>query len=133
MSDLYLPLRVGSDVALLLGMAHVIAREGLIDRDFIESRTTDSDAFLEHLVEFTPAWAEEISGVPAKDIETAAKWYGKSGKAAIYYTLGITEHICGVDNVQSLCNLVLMTGNIGRGRHRHQPDARSEQHSGRRG
>ena len=114
MSDLYLPLRVGSDVALLLGMAHVIAREGLIDRDFIENRTTDSDAFLEHLVEFTPAWAEEISGVPAKDIETAAKWYGESAKAAIYYTLGITEHICGVDNVQSLCNLVLMTGNIGR-------------------
>ena len=114
MSDLYLPLRVGSDVALLLGMAHVIAREGLIDRDFIENRTTDSDAFLEHLVEFTPTWAEEISGVPAKDIETAAKWYGESGKAAIYYTLGITEHICGVDNVQSLCNLVLMTGNIGR-------------------
>ena len=114
MSDLYLPLRVGSDVALLLGMAHVIAREGLIDRDFIENRTTDSDAFLEHLVEFTPTWAEEISGVPAKDIETAAKWYGASEKAAIYYTLGITEHICGVDNVQSLCNLVLMTGNIGR-------------------
>ena len=114
MSDLYLPLRVGSDVALLLGMAHVIAREGLIDRDFIENRTTDSDGFLEHLVEFTPTWAEEISGVPAKDIETAAKWYGESGKAAIYYTLGITEHICGVDNVQSLCNLALMTGNIGR-------------------
>ena len=81
MSDLYLPLRVGSDVALLLGMAHVIAREGLIDQDFIESRTTDSDAFLEHLVEFTPTWAEEISGVPAKDIETAAKWYGESGKS----------------------------------------------------
>ena len=114
LSDLYLPLRVGSDVALLLGMAHVIAREGLIDQDFIESRTTDSDAFLEHLVEFTPTWAEEISGVPAKDIETAAMWYGASEKAAIYYTLGITEHICGVDNVQSLCNLVLMTGNIGR-------------------
>jgi predicted molibdopterin-dependent oxidoreductase YjgC len=114
LSDLYLPLRVGSDVALLLGMAHVIAREGLIDRDFIENRTTNSNAFLEHVVEFTPKWAEEITGVPAKDIETAAIWYGMSDKAAIYYTLGVTEHICGVDNVQSLCNLILMTGNVGR-------------------
>ena len=114
LSDLYLPLRVGSDVALLLAMAHVIAREGLIDRSFIDNRTTDSDAFLEHVVEFTPKWGEEITGVPARDIETAAIRYGMADKAAIYYTLGITEHICGVDNVQSLCNLVLMTGNIGR-------------------
>ncbi|CAI8028979.1 Formate dehydrogenase subunit alpha [Geodia barretti] len=88
MSDLYLPLRVGSDVALLLGMAHVIAREGLIDRDFIESRTTDSDAFLEHLVEFTPTWA-------GGDFRGACEGYRDRRK-------------------MSLCNLVLMTGNIGR-------------------
>ena len=113
-ADLYLPLRVGSDAALLLGMAHVIAREGLIDADFIRERTVDFDAFYEHVTQFTPEWAEEITGVPAKDIEAAAIWYGTADKGAIYYTLGITEHICGVENVQSLCNLVLMTGNIGR-------------------
>jgi predicted molibdopterin-dependent oxidoreductase YjgC len=113
-SDIYLPLRVGTDSALLLGMAHVIAREGLIDRSFIADRTADSDAFLEHITQFTPKWAEEISGVPAADIEAAALLYGRAERAAIYYTLGITEHICGVDNVQSLCNLVLMTGNFGR-------------------
>ncbi len=114
MADLYLPLRVGSDTALLLGIAHVIAREGLIDRDFIVGRTRDSDNFLEHITQFTPEWAEQISGVPAADIEKAALLYGDADRGAIYYTLGITEHICGVDNVQSLCNLVLMTGNIGR-------------------
>lgn len=114
MADVYLPLRVGSDAALLLGMAHVIAREGLIDRDFIEQRTAEADAFLEHVTRFTPEWAEEITGVPAADIESAAILYGKADRGAIYYTLGITEHICGVDNVQSLCNLALMTGNIGR-------------------
>jgi formate dehydrogenase major subunit len=113
-ADIYLPLRVGSDTALLLGMAHVIARDGLVDDDFIRQRTVDFDQFFEHLTEFTPEWAEEITGVPAKDIETAAKWYGMADKGAIYYTLGITEHICGVENVQSLCNLALMTGNIGR-------------------
>lgn len=114
MSHLYLPLRVGSDTALLLGMAHVIAREGLIDEDFIEKRTTGFDEFFEHISQWTPEWAETITGVPAKDIETAAMWYGRANKGAIYYTLGITEHICGVENVQSLCNIALMTGNIGR-------------------
>ncbi len=114
MAHLYLPLRVGTDVALLLGMAHVIARDGLIDREFIDARTADFDAFVEHVKQFTPEWSESICGVPAADIEKAAHWYGKAERGAIYYTLGITEHICGVDNVQSLCNLVLMTGNIGK-------------------
>src|SRR5690606_17231854 len=72
------------------------------------------EAFLEHVRAFPPSWAEPITGVPAADIEAAALLYGRAGKAAIYYTLGITEHICGVDNVQSLCNLALMTGNLGR-------------------
>ena len=114
LAGLYLPLRVGSDVALLLGMAHVIMREGLADADFIAARTSGAEELQAHVQQFTPQWAEEITGVPAQDIETAAAWYGAADKGAIYYTLGITEHICGVDNVQSLCNLALMTGNIGR-------------------
>lgn len=114
MSHLYLPLRVGSDTALLLGMAHVIAREGLIDEAFIKNRTVGFDEFFEHISQWTPEWAETITGVPAKDIERAAVWYGSADKGAIYYTLGITEHICGVENVQSLCNLALMTGHVGR-------------------
>ena len=114
MADLYLPIRVGSDVALLLAMAHVIAREGLVDEAFIADRTIKGEEFLEHVKAFPPEWAEEITGVPAADIERAALLYGGAERGAIYYTLGITEHICGVDNVKSLCNLVLMTGNIGR-------------------
>jgi len=113
-ADLYLPLRVGSDAALLLAMAHVIAREGLVDEAFLADRTTGGEAFLEHVEGFPPEWAEEITGVPAADIETAARWYGEAERGAIYYTLGITEHICGVENVQCLCNLALMTGHVGR-------------------
>jgi anaerobic selenocysteine-containing dehydrogenase len=70
--------------------------------------------FRKHLKEFTPEWASEICEVPAVDIETAGKLYGSAKLGAIYYTLGITEHICGVDNVQSLCNLALLTGNLGK-------------------
>ncbi len=113
LADVYLPIRLGSDVALLLAMAHVIEREGLMDRAFIEQRTEGWEEFQRHLKGFTPRWAAAICEVPAEDIEQAALWYGGGKPSAIYYTLGITEHICGVDNVQSLCNLALMTGNLG--------------------
>ncbi len=113
LADLHLPIRVGSDVALLLAMAHVIVREGLVDREFIEARTAGSDEFFEHVTEFTPEWAAGICEIPAADIEKAGLMFGGGSPSAIYYTLGITEHICGVDNVQSLCNLALMTGNLG--------------------
>lgn len=113
-ADLHLPLRVGSDSALLLAMAHVIAREGLVDEDFMAARTVEGEEFLEHVEDFPPEWAEEITEVPAEDIEKAALLYGQADRGAIYYTLGVTEHVCGVDNVQSLCNLALMTGNVGR-------------------
>ncbi len=114
LADIYLPLRVGSDVPLLLAMAHVIARDGLIDEDFVADRTTQAGNFLEHAAKHTPEWAESITGVDARLIEKAARWYGKAERGAIYYTLGITEHICGVDNVQSICNLAMLTGNVGR-------------------
>lgn len=114
LADVYLPLRVGSDTALLLAMAHVIAREGLVDKGFMEARTMDGEAFLEHLKDKTPEWASPICEVPAEDIERAALLFGRAERGAIYYTLGVTEHICGVENVQSLCDLALLTGNIGR-------------------
>ncbi len=113
-ADLYLPLKVGTDVALLLAMAHVIDRDGLVNEEFVAERTEGIKELRQHLKEFTPSWASAICQVPAEDIEKAAHWYGEAEKAAIYYTLGITEHICGVDNVQSLSNLALLTGHIGK-------------------
>lgn len=113
-ADVHLQLKIGTDVILLGAIAHVIAREGLVDQAFLDERTEDAEQFLEHVKKFTPEYAEEHTGVPAADIEQAAIWYGKADRGAIYYTLGITEHICGVDNVQSLSNLALMTGNLGR-------------------
>jgi predicted molibdopterin-dependent oxidoreductase YjgC len=92
----------------------VIQREGLVDESFVAEHTTEAEAFLEHVKEFSPEWAEEITGVPAADIEKAAVWYASADRGAIYYTLGITEHISGVDNVMSLSNLALMTGHVGR-------------------
>jgi predicted molibdopterin-dependent oxidoreductase YjgC len=113
LADVYLPIRVGTDVALLLGMANVIVKEGLANQQFIDTRTTEVAALIAHVQQFTPEWAAAICGVPAADITAAARLYGNGRPSAIYYTLGITEHICGVDNVQSLCNLALLTGNLG--------------------
>jgi predicted molibdopterin-dependent oxidoreductase YjgC len=85
-----------------------------MDPTFVEARTSGGAEFFEHVKEFTPEWAAKITEVPAETIEQAAILYGQADRGSIFYTLGITEHICGVDNVQSLCNLALMTGNIGR-------------------
>lgn len=110
----HLPLQLGSDVALFNAMAHVIIEEGIADLEYIENRTEGFEQLKQHLKPFTPDYAEEVSGVPADLIRECAIAYGSAERAGIYYTLGITEHICGVSNVQSLCNLALITGNLGK-------------------
>jgi len=113
MADLYLQLKPGTDVFLLNAMAKVIVDEGLIDRDFIAKHTHSFEALQENLKAFPLDEAERVTGVPAADIRQAAIWYAETKKAGIYYTLGITEHSHGTDNVYSLANLVLMTGHLG--------------------
>ena len=113
-ADLYLPLQPGTDVALLQAMAHVIIAEGLTDEAFIAAHTDNFEAVRAAAAECTPEWAEGITGVPADDIRTAARWYALTERAGIYYTLGITEHTHGTDNVYGLANLVLMTGHLGK-------------------
>ena len=113
MADLHLQLRPGTDVWLLQAMAHVIITEGLHDQAFIRSHTSNFGNVVAKVQEYTPEAAEEITGVPADDIRTAARWYATTRHAGIYYTLGITEHTHGTDNVYCLANLVLMTGHLG--------------------
>ena len=113
-ADLYLQLNPGTDVALLNGMAHVILRDELHDKAFIAAHCEDFEKTVEAVRDCTPEWAEGITGVPAADIEKAARWYATTQRAGIYYTLGITEHTHGTDNVYSLANLVLMTGHLGK-------------------
>lgn len=110
----YLPLKVGSDVALLNAMMHVILAEGLERREYLAERTTGVEALRAHLADQTPEWAAPITGLPPADIRQAARDLATAERAAICYTLGITEHACGVDNVQSLANLAMLTGNLGR-------------------
>ena len=109
----HLQLRPGTDVWLLNAMMHTILSEGLQDDAYIGELTEDFDAVREVVLHYPPEEAERMTGVPAEDIRQTAREYARERHAAIFYTLGITEHACGVDNIWSLANLVLMTGHLG--------------------
>ncbi|QTA78356.1 Formate dehydrogenase, subunit alpha [Desulfonema limicola] len=104
---------LGTDVAWINGLMHVIIKEDLYDKEFVQNRT-NGFAELKTMVEkFTPEYVEQITGIPAKSIIDAAKMYAGAKKAAILYCMGITQHISGTDNVKSLANLAMLCGNIG--------------------
>ena len=109
----HLQLRPGTDVWLLNAMMHVILAEGLQDEDYIREYTEDFDVVREVVSRYTPEEAEAVTGVPAEDIVATAREYARERHAAIFYTLGITEHASAIDNIWSLSNLVLMTGHLG--------------------
>jgi len=112
-AERHLQLKPGTDVWLLNAMAHVIVQDGLVAKEFIEQNTEGYAALEEKLASYTPEGAEAVCGVSAEDIRWTARQYAKTRKAGIYYTLGITEHSHGTDNVYALANLVLMTGHLG--------------------
>jgi len=112
-ADWHLQLKPGSDVWLLNAMANVIVTEGLENRQWLQANTENFDAVRETVLRYSPEEAEEFTGVPAQAIREVARTYASTEKAGIYYTLGITEHTCGTDNVYALSNLVLMTGHLG--------------------
>jgi formate dehydrogenase alpha subunit len=104
----------GTDVALLNGLMHVIIRDGLENKDFIQERTEDFEEMRQLVEKYTPEVVEEITGVPQSDLEAAAHLFGEAKSACILYGMGITQHTTGTDNVKSVANLLLLTGNIGR-------------------
>lgn len=109
----HLSLNPGTDVWLLNAMAHVIIEEGLVDEAFISEHTEHFEQVRQAVVSYTPEEAQKVTGVAAEDIRWTARKYATTKKAGIYYTLGITEHTHGTDNVYGLSNLVLMTGHLG--------------------
>ena len=111
---LWLPEKPGTDVPLFSAMAHVIVKEKLYNQDFIDRRTEGFEEFRKAIEQFTPEYAEAISGVDRNLIVQAARMYAAAKNAAIYWALGIPEHSHGTDNAMSLIHLALLTGHIGR-------------------
>jgi formate dehydrogenase major subunit/formate dehydrogenase alpha subunit len=112
-AELWLQQKPGTDVVLLNAMMHVLLKNNLIDRVFILVRTEGFEAFKKNLDQYTPEYAEKITGVPKEDIIKAALLYGNAKRPGIYYTMGITQHSHGTQNVFAIANLALMTGNLG--------------------
>jgi formate dehydrogenase alpha subunit len=113
-AELWMQQRPGTDGALINALCHVILRDGLEDTKYIEERAENFDAFKESLTDCTPEWAEKITNVPASVIEEVAHVFAKAERAGIYYTMGITQHTSGTNNVYSLANLAVITGNLGK-------------------
>ncbi|MFQ5867625.1 MAG: formate dehydrogenase subunit alpha [bacterium] len=112
-ADIYLRLRPGTDIALINGMMNTIIKEKLEDRDFIQKRTEGFKELKKAVKNYGLERVEKITGVSKDLILKAAKIYGKAKRSAIIYCMGITQHTTGTDNVISLANLALITGNIG--------------------
>lgn len=117
-ADFHLPLRPGTNVAVLTALAHVIVTEALADEAFVRERC-DWEEY-RHWADFvslernSPEFLQPVTGVPAADLRGAARLFATGGNGAIYYGLGVTEHSQGSSTVMAIANLAMATGNIGR-------------------
>ena len=112
-ADIYLQINPGTSVALTNGMLHVIFEEGLEDKKYIEEHTEGIEELRETVKSYTPERVAEICGLNKQDIIDAARMYASGHKSYIAYAMGITQHLNGTNNVMSMSNLALVTGNLG--------------------
>jgi formate dehydrogenase alpha subunit len=113
-AELWMRLKPGTDIALINGIMHMILANEWEDKEFIKERTVGFENLKELLRDYTPDYVSKITGVPEEQLYKAAEIYACAERAQIFYTLGITEHTHGTDNVMSLANLAMLTGNVGK-------------------
>jgi formate dehydrogenase alpha subunit len=113
-AEMWLPLKPGTNVPVFGAMAHVIIKEGLVNRAFVEARTEGYEAFVQSMEKFTPEYAEAISGVDRNLIVKAARMYARAERGAIYWGMGISQLTHGTASALSLIHLAFLTGHVGR-------------------
>jgi len=113
-ADVWLGLRVGSDIALSNAMAREIIHAGLAHDAFVNNSTSGFEEYRASVEKYTLEYVEPITGIPADVIREAAHAFAKADRAMICWTLGITQHHNAADNVLALINLCLLTGHVGR-------------------
>jgi len=112
-ADVAVNQRLGSDVALLNGMMHIIIQNGWHSKEYIAQRTEDYDALEKKVKDYTPDKVQAITGVSPDDLKEMTELYATYPPASLLYAMGITQHTTGVDNVKSCCNLAMLCGNVG--------------------
>jgi len=113
-ATLHLPINPKSDLSLFYGVAHILIREGWIDTDFIAAHTTSFEAFQQHVLEFTPERVASATGISETALLQLARLIHEGKRVSFFWTMGVNQSYEGVRTAQSLINLALMTGNIGR-------------------
>lgn len=113
MATIHVPIQVGSDVAFLNGLMNVLINEGLFDAEYVQSRCSGFEELNSKVLEYPPERAAEICGIEAEMIRDVARRLASVKPLMLMYTLGITEHTCGVNNVLSCANLQMLLGNVG--------------------
>lgn len=113
-ADIFAQIKVGSDVAFLNSIMNVLITEDIYDHEFVENHCENFEALRETVLQYPPERGEEISGVPKETIVEIARMLATIKPAMLIYTLGITEHTCGKNNVMSVANLQMLLGNIGK-------------------
>lgn len=113
-AKIWLRQKNGTDVAWINGLMNIIIQEGLYDEGFVENRTENFAQFKKIVSRYTPKKVEEITGIPEKELITAARMYASGKRSSIVFSMGITQHTTGTDNVLSLANLAMLCGSIGR-------------------
>jgi assimilatory nitrate reductase catalytic subunit len=114
LADVFLPIRPRTDIALINGMLHVLMAEDLIDRGYIAERTNGFDELKRSVASWTPERAAEITGLPPQQIREAAILYGRARAPMLAWTMGVNHSTQGTETVNALCNLALVTGNVGK-------------------
>jgi formate dehydrogenase major subunit len=112
-ADLWLSIQPGTDVALLNSMMHVILKEELWDKKYVEERTEDFAELVELVEKYPPEEAAAICGVSAEQIRQAARMYAAPGRHATFHGMGITHYATGTDRVKSIANLAMLCGKVG--------------------
>lgn len=113
-ADYWLRLNPGTDIPLLNGLMHIILKENLQNQEYIEQRIENFDELKATVEKYNPQYVSELTGIDVDTLYEVARLYAKTDKAMIFYTLGITEHVCGTNNVMSIANLAMITGHLGR-------------------
>lgn len=113
-ADLFLQPKPGDDIAWLNGLAHIIIKENLYNKGFIDAHTEGFEAFKEKVARYTPEYVEELTGIPKDQLIKAARMYATAKNAAILYCMGITQHSKGTDGVKAISNLALLCGQLGK-------------------
>jgi len=113
-AEIYAAQRCGTDVALLNGLMHVIIKENIYNKAYVEERCEGFEELKKEVEKYTPEYVSKITGIEASVIEKAARLFALAPTASVFYSMGMTQHTTGVDNVWSVANLQMLCGNMGK-------------------